>query len=176
MANVLGFIKKAFPFISAAAGMGGPIGVIAANLVGKALNVSSVDPTADGISTAIAGATPEQLIALKEAEAQCQVQMQQLGFQNSQELEDIAERDRESARARQIALKDRMPAILAACYSIGFFGVLALVSRGVNPQAKDIMNTMIGVLAGALVQIGNYYWGSSAGSARKTEILANGSH
>lgn len=175
MANVLGVIRKAFPFIAAAASIGGPLATMAANAVGKALGVDKPpDSTSDAISDAIAGATPEQLIKLKEAEGDLKVRLAQLGFENVEDLENIAEADRASARARQIALRDRMPAILATAVTVGFFGVLWLVSRGVNPQAHDVMVAMVGVLGSAWMSVVTYYFGSSSGSARKTEILANG--
>lgn len=173
--SVSGFFKKAFPFISAAASVGGPLGTLAANAVGKALGIDGLSSTEDSIATAIAGATPEQMVALKQAEMDCQVKLQQLGFQNSEDLENIAEQDRANARARQIALKDRVPAILAFAITVGFFGILLLVSlHGISPAVHDLVTAMVGSLGTSWIGVVTYYFGSSSGSARKTEILANG--
>lgn len=175
MAGVTGFLKKAFPFISAAASVGGPLGTLAAAAVGKALGVDKVEPTENAITTAIAGATPEQMIALKQAEMDCQAKLQQMGFQNAEDLESIAEQDRANARAREIALKDRVPALLALAITVGFFGILLLVVlRGINSNVHDLVTLLLGSLGTAWTGMVTYYFGSSSGSARKTEILANG--
>ncbi len=82
MANIAGFLKKAFPFISAAASFGGPLGTLAASTVGKALGVNTIGPTTDEISAAVAGATPEQMVQLKQAEAELQAKLQHMGIEH----------------------------------------------------------------------------------------------
>ncbi len=167
MANMLGIVRKAFPFIAAAASM-------AANAVGAALKMNSpLDGTADAIAGAIAGATPDQMVALKEAEIALQAQLAQLGFAQTSDLENIAAQDRANARARQIAVKDRTPAVLAWTVTAGFFAILVMVARwGVAPQVHDLVIALIGSLGTAWTGIVTYYFGSSAGSAAKTQILA----
>lgn len=67
MANFKSVFKNLFPFISAAASIGGPLGTLAANAVGGALGVN-VDPTQDGIDQAITDAQikdPEALAKLQ---------------------------------------------------------------------------------------------------------------
>ncbi len=172
MPDVLGFMRKAFPFISAAANFGGPLGTLAAGVVGKALGVKT-DASQDAISAAVAGATPEQMLALRQAEGELQAKLQEMGFQHVEELEKIAEGDRESARARQIAVRDRVPGVLAIGITLGFFGVLGVVGlHGVRDQSRDLVNIMLGSLGTAWVCVVQYYFGSSAGSDRKTELLA----
>lgn len=172
MANFLGIVRKAFPFISAAASVGGPIGTLAAGMVGKVLGVDTKsDP--ESIASAIAGATPDQMVALKQAELELQGKLAELGFKDSEELAQIAEADRENARARQIAVKDKLPSILAIGITLGFFGVLAVVlMRGVMPDSRDVADLMLGSLGTAWTGVMGYYFGSSAGSAAKTAIMA----
>lgn len=169
-------LKKSFPFISAAASLGGPIGTMAATLVGKALGVDKVPATADGISNVIATAfaDPAQRASLIAAEQQFQVQMAELGYKDAEELASTAELDRANARSREIALKDRIPAALAILITMGFFGVLAyMLLRTIPPSGHDAMLLMLGSLSTAWTAVVSYYFGSSAGSDRKTELLAN---
>jgi hypothetical protein len=168
-------LKKSFPFISAAASLGGPLGTIAASLVGKAIGVDKVAPTADGISNAIATAfaDPTQRAALIQAEQQFQAQMAELGYKDAEELASTAELDRANARGREIALKDKIPAVLAMLVTMGFFGVLGYMCfRTLPAGGHDAMLLMLGSLSTAWTAIIAYYFGSSAGSDRKTELLA----
>lgn len=173
MADIKGVLQKLFPFISAAASLGGPLGTLAANAVGKALGVDNVGSDSSAIASAINGATPEQVLSLQKAEQDFQVQMAQLGFQNIQQLEQIAESDRANARAREISVKDWTPRVLAGGVTLGFFGVLAfMLMRGVPAESRDVLEIMLGSLGTAWAGVMTYYFGSSAGSDEKTKILA----
>jgi hypothetical protein len=173
MPDILGFLKKAAPWITAAATCNVPALIgMAAQTVGGVVG-SKVEATTDSIAAAISGATPEQLQALKQADADLQLKMQAMGFQDAEELEKIAAQDRADARARQIQVKDKLPAVLAICVTAGFFAVLFLAfTKGVNDQSRDLANIMIGTLGTAWVAVITYYFGSSAGSAQKSELLA----
>jgi hypothetical protein len=170
-------LKKAFPFISVAASMGGPIGVIAAGVIGKALGMEKAPAaTSDGISSAIAGAFPDpaQRAALQKAETDFQGQMAELGYKDPETLEAAAAADNTgtgivaTAQTRQV-----LPATLALLVTVGFFGLLALMAfHGIPPGAETVLNVMTGSLGAAWMAVINFYFGSSAGSDRKTEILA----
>jgi cation transport ATPase len=169
-------LKKSFPFISAAASLGGPLGTMAAGVVGKALNLDkSPAPTVDGISNVIATALadPQQRAALIQAEQEFQKQMTELGYQHAEELEQTAAADRANARQREMTLKDKIPAALAIMVTLGFFGVLGfMLFRQVPPTGHDALLLMLGALGSAWTAVVAYYFGSSAGSDRKTELLA----
>jgi len=168
-------LKKSFPFISAAASLGGPIGTIAATLVGKAIGVDKVDPSTDGISNAIATAfaDPAQRAALIQAEQQFQAQMAELGYKDAEALAATAAADRADARQMQIQTKSGLPGVLAISITLGFFGLLAITAfRTVPVGSEKILDVMTGSLGAAWLAIVNYYFGSSAGSDRKTELLA----
>jgi hypothetical protein len=169
-------LKKAFPFLSAAASLGGPIGTMAATLVGKAIGVDKPPaPTVDGISNAIAVALadPTQRAALIQAEQQFQLQMTELGYKDAEELAATDAADRANARNREVALKDRIPAILALLVTLGFFGVLAFMLKYKVPaEGHDAMLLMLGGLGSAWTSVVAYYFGSSAGSAEKTKLLS----
>ena len=168
-------LRKAFPFISVAASLGGPLGTMAANAVGSALGVGKVDSSklSDVITSAMGN--PEQLAALKKAEQDFQLQMTQLGYQHVEELEAIAERDRESARAREIATRDWYPKVLATLVVVLCFGGEAwYFMHGPPPSASpELIGRILGTLDSALILVLGYYFGSSSGSADKTRALAD---
>jgi hypothetical protein len=170
---MLGFLKKALPWISAAATCNVPaLTQLAANAVSNAVG-KDVDASEEAIAAAVAGAKPEEIAALKQQEVDFALKMQQLGFQHQEELEAIAAGDRSNARAREIALRDRIPAILAIAVTGGFFGLLFVLLRWAPPQQNEaLLNISLGSLGTAWVAIISYYFGSSAGSERKSEIIA----
>ena len=77
------------------------------------------------------------------------------------------------ARDREIHIKDYTPRVLAYGVTIGFFGILAIYTYGTVPEMNtSVLNIMLGSLGTAWVSIINYYFGSSIGSQRKTELLS----
>jgi hypothetical protein len=168
-------MKKLFPFISAGASLGGPIGVMAATVVGKALGIDKLAPTQDAITNAIAAAMtdPAQRAALLKAEQDFQLQMTEMGFKDAEEMASIAAADRASARNMQVQVKSKMPAVLsllavgtlAFCiYMIGF--------HTLPVTGHDAMLILLGAVTATYKDIYGYFFGSSAGSDRKTEIMA----
>lgn len=170
-------LKAAFPFLSAGLAVGGPFGNIAAAAIGNAIGVDKVEASEAGVEAAILAAQskdPEIMLKLKEAEAHFELQMQQLGFENAEKLAAIDAEDRASARAREIAVKDKLPAILAISVTVGFFLMMsALLFGAVTAEALQVVSIMIGTLGTAWVSIISYYFGSSAGSAAKQTTINN---
>lgn len=168
-------LRKSFPFISAAASLGGPLGTMAAAVVGKAIGADKPPAgTADGISNAIATAlaNPEQRAALIKAEQDFQLQMAELGYKDAEALEAIAAGDRASARAMQVQTRSILPGLLASGVTIGFFGLLALTATHAPPASSEkVLDVMTGSLGTAWIMVISYYFGSSSGSAAKTQIL-----
>ncbi len=166
-------LQKLFPFISAAASLGGPLGTMAANALGTAIGVNKVsDPSPAGLAKLLIGATPDQLLAAQVAEQNFQVQMTKLGFDDAEAMAKLGEDDLESARNREIQVKDKIPAILSIGVTIGFFGLMGLMFRYAPPASnRDLLNIMLGSLGTAWVAIIGYYFGSSAGSAKKDATI-----
>lgn len=166
--------KVVAPWIGAIATGGVPALVgVAASQISDAFGVT-VASTTDGIAGAIATATPEQLVALKTAEANLQVKMQELGFTNIQSLEAIAATDRESARKRNIELKDYTPAILSYGVVLCFAAVLYLLfvhGANVSAELRDVAMVLIGTLASCFTQVMNFYLGTSASSSFKDKTI-----
>jgi hypothetical protein len=167
-------LKTLFPFISAAASLGGPLGTMAANALGQALGAKVSDPSPAGLTKMLSGATPDQLLAAQTAEQNFQVQMAKLGFDDAEAMERMGDEDRNSARNREIQVKDKIPAVLAIAVTLGFFGLIALMMKYSPPPAnKDSLVLMLGSLGTAWISIVGYYFGSSAGSQKKDATIQN---
>ena len=88
------------------------------------------------------------------------------------EREKIAAGDRDSARQREIAVKDFTPSALALFLTSGFFGLLGwMMYESPPPASRDILNIMIGSLGTGFITMLSYYFGSSAGSANKDKTI-----
>lgn len=144
----------------------GPFAPIANAAIAAIFGTTPADTAAT--AAALAAATPDQLLALKKAEEDFQIQMQQLGISEEKlTFDDIA-----SARSREIAVKDRTPAYLAYAVTIGFFGTLGfMLVNGKPATGGDALLVMLGALGGAWGSIVSYYYGSSKSSDSKTQAL-----
>ena len=174
MADVVGFFKKVAPWVAAAASsaLPGPIGM-AARVVATAIG-KPVKADVGEIAAAVAGATPEQLATIQHADQQFQLDMQKLGFQHQEELAQGAYADRASARLREVSLRDRMPTILGLFVTLGFFGLVGLMAFHAFPdKTRDVLMLLIGALTVGWKDVMGYYFGSSAGSDDKNEIISN---
>jgi hypothetical protein len=126
------------------------------------------DGTEDELLEAAKNATPEQLLALKQAEQNFVIRMRELDV----DLERIANQDRNSAREREVKTGDHTPKLLAAAVTFGFFGVLFwMIANGLPANGGEAMLVMLGTLGTAWGAIVSYYFGSSAGSREKTQAM-----
>lgn len=162
-------IKTVAPWIGTA--LGGPLGGMAVEAASKALGLS--DSTTESIKTAISGATPEQMLALKKADQEFALQMQALGFKQVTDLEAIAAGDRKDARDMQKTTRSPMPAVLSVIVVAGFLGLLTGMMLGVlkvsDSQALLLMLGALGAAFGAVMQ---FWFGTTADSGKKTDLLA----
>jgi len=160
-------LKVVAPKIATA--LGGPLAGMATVALSQAL-LGKPDGAEADIATALVGATPETLLKLKDAEQTFIVTMKKLDVN----LEEIGAQDRASARAREIAVKDRTPQYIAAVSFVGFFATLGmLVLFPVQAGAKDALLILLGTLNGIVVSIIAYYYGTSSGSASKSKDSAD---
>lgn len=154
-----------------AAALGGPLaGVAVAALSDKLLG--RPDGTADDVGAAILAGGPDALLAIKTADQAFAVRMRELDI----DIERLHQTDRGSAREREGKTGDSAtPRWLAGAVTLGFFGVLAWLLVYGKPEAGgDALLVMLGALGGAWASVISYYFGSSAGSAAKTQIMARG--
>lgn len=162
-------VKTVAPWIGTA--LGSPFGGMAVTAAANALGLS--DKTMDAIKGAISGITPEQMLALKQADQAFALQMQELGFKNIETLESIAANDRASARDREVKSGDSWtPRILAAIVVIGWLTIQCFLFQHIVPaEMRDLISRMLGTIDSALILVLGYYFGSSSGSASKNQIL-----
>lgn len=157
------------PWIATA--LGGPLGGMAVEAVAGALGLS--DKTEKAIKAAITGATPEQMLALKLADQQFALKMQELGFANVKDLESLAVADRDSARKMQMATQSAVPALLTWVIVCGFTTVMIMLFRQDVPTAnRDILVYMVGQLSGFTGAAIAFWLGTTRESAKKTELIA----
>ena len=170
--SVLSKLKKIVGTVSPLLGgaLGGPLGGMAGKMLQKALGVNSEDA-----ALAVLESDPDSLLKLKQIESDLEVRMEELGITEEQIHAD----DRDSARslAKEKGISPQV--ILSTIFIGGYFSMMYLfftsdlVSQ-LNDFAKGQLGIMIGVLTASIVQIMNFWFGSSAGSKRKTEVMANG--
>jgi hypothetical protein len=147
------------------------MGSAAVGVVADALGLS--EKTEGAIKQALAGATPEHMLALKKADQDFAVKMQELGFAQVKDLESIAAGDRDSARKREMEVKDHTPRNLAYAITVGFFSVLMfLMFADLPDKSKDVLYIMLGTLGTSWTACISYYFGSTNGSKAKSELLA----
>ena len=124
--------------------------------------------TEDDVSTALQNATPDQLSALKQIDADFKVQMKALDI----DLERIAAGDRDSARKMQVETKDWTPKVLAIFITLGFFGALVwILVFGIPKTGTEVLLMMLGSLSTSWTGVVQFYYGSSLGSKQKTDAL-----
>lgn len=157
------WLKQVAPTIATA--LGGPLAGMAVSAISKAIGV---DPEKVNDLISDNKLTAEQVAQIKIAEIELQKQAQELGLN----FEKLAVDDRKSAREMQTSTRSLVPPLLAAAVTVGFFAILGGMMFGKMSVADNTALTMmLGSLGTAWTGIIAYYFGSSAGSAQKTEIL-----
>jgi len=155
------WLKQIAPTIATA--LGGPLAGLAVDAVSKAIGVDPKDVTktiSEGKLTA------DQIAQIKTAELAMAARAQEMGL----DFEKIAVDDRKSARDMQIATQSWIPSVMAIGVTIGFFGILFGLMYGQIQHAPQI-DIMLGSLGTAWTGIIAFYFGSSAGSQRKDDLL-----
>lgn len=147
--------------------VGGPFGPLAAAALSAVLGTAPGDSKA--AETALLGATPDQLLALKKAEQDFQVQMKSLEISE----EKLTFDDDASARQREEVVKDNTPKVLAYAVTVGFFGTLGYLLSFGKPPGGDVILVMLGALGTAWTGIIQYYFGSSAGQDKQRQTIAD---
>lgn len=165
-------VSTVAPWIGTA--LGGPLGGMAVEAAANALGLT--DKTVDSVKQALAGVTPEQMLALKKADQDFALGMQALGFKNVADMEAIAAGDRDSARRMQTAKPSPVPALLT-CFVVGAFTatLVLLLKFDVPATNRDIVVYMIGQLSGGFTSALAFWLGTTRDSGRKTELLAQSS-
>lgn len=176
--DIAGIVGKAAPILGTL--VGGPAGAAIGGIIGSVLGTEA---TPDAIQAAIA-TNPDAALKLALLESENKVKLQgmllahadnELAAHTAAIQADVA--DRSSARQREVDSKDTLtPRLLAISVTLGFFSVLGyLLWAGKPASGGDALLVMLGALGGAWASIIAYYFGSSSGSDRKTELMAKAS-
>lgn len=149
--------------------LGGPLGGAAGIILARVLGTTKPDGTADETATAavLATASPDTLLKIKQAEADLQKHFADLGVN----LETLAVDDRKSARAMQISTKTFLVPGLALLIVGAFIAMVGTTLLGYSHVEGALAGTLVGYLSAKCEQVVGFYFGSSAGSARKDELL-----
>jgi hypothetical protein len=155
------WLKTIAPTIATA--LGGPLAGLAIEAVSKAIGI---DPK-DVQSTISEGKlSADQIMLLKQAEVQMAARAQEMGL----DFAKLNVEDRKSAREMQAETRSYIPAVLAVSVTIGFFGILIGMMTETF-KASDALMLMLGSLGTAWTGIIAFYFGSSAGSQAKDDLL-----
>jgi hypothetical protein len=155
-----------------ATALGGPLAGIATSEISNAI-LGKSDGTEDEFNEVLSKATPEMFVKLKETENTFKLKMKELEV----DVDRIAYENTKSAREREVSISkhriDRMPKILAFVAVMGFFGVMYALFVKTLPEGlpRDAFLILLGTLTKIVSDLYNYYFGSSSGSDRKTDML-----
>jgi hypothetical protein len=162
-------VKKTISVVAPTLGaaLGGPLGGLAGQILGGL--VGGEDPKA--LEEAILTQKPETLLALKQAENDFKVKLRELEI----EEDKLVFNDR--GNARDLAKVDMGPhKMLSLIFIGGYFIILAAFFVGkieVAQEMREPFLILLGVITANVPAIMQFWFGTSSGSQRKTDILAN---
>ena len=155
------WLKQIAPTIATA--IGGPLAGLAVDAISKAVGI---DPKDVNKTIAEGKLTADQIAQIKTAEIAMAARAQEMGL----DFEKIAVDDRKSARQMQSTTQSWIPGIMAIAVTIGFFGILVGLMTE-HFKTSDALMLMLGSLGTAWTGIIAFYFGSSAGSQAKDQLL-----
>jgi hypothetical protein len=160
-----GIVGTVAPALATA--LGGPLAGVAVRAIAEKVLGKPEASEAD-VAAAVAGASPELLLKLREADQAFARAMADAGIA----LEKLETEDRASARAMQTATRDWVPGVLAMVFVAGFFALLYALTRvHVPAENRDVLVAMVGTMGGAVMTILTFYFGSSKSSQQKDAVL-----
>lgn len=108
----------------------------------------------------------DQVAAIQQAELAIKAKAQELGL----DFAKLTNEDRASARLMQANVKSWVPPFLAVVVTVGFFGILVGMMTETF-KSSDALMLMLGSLGTAWTGIIGFYFGSSASSQNKDQLL-----
>ena len=151
-----------------ATALGGPLAGMAVSAIGKALNVP--EPTQEKIQAALAGATPEDMLKIKQAEEQFQKDMKSLDI----DLERIAAEDRDSARKGAVASGSYQElfwlSILILSVTVTTECIVLFVGY---PEALSdiVVGRILGLFDAVTMMVLSFWYGTTKGSQQKDATI-----
>lgn len=161
-------IRTVAPTIGAVLSGGNPLVGMGIKAVSNVL-LGKPDASEEEISYAIQNASPDMLLALKNADNDFKKEMAKIGLDE----EKLRMADIDSARNREVALNDKTPAILAYLLTAMFGGILLTLVFGpeISVGNKAIVFSLSGSLGTVWIAAMAYYHGTSKSSADKNVLL-----
>jgi len=160
------FLSNIAPTVASA--LLGPLGGVAVAGITKILGIDG--GTVADVTKAISDGrvTPEQVAEIRKLEMQFQSEEKERGFRYS----ELEFKDRDSARNREVQVKDNTNKILAFTVVGAFIAMVGATLLGYAKVESVLAGTLVGYLSAKCEQVLAYYFGSSAGSLAKTNLLA----
>ena len=157
----MSWIEQLAPTIASC--LGGPLAGMAVEAISKAIGV---DPSEVQNTINSGKMTADQIASLQQAELALKARAQELGL----DFAKLAVDDRKSARDLQATTRSFIPPALAILVTLGFFGILVGMMMETFKTSEALM-LMLGSLGTAWTGIIAFYFGSSAGSQAKDDLL-----
>lgn len=159
-------LKTLAPTVATA--LGGPLAGAAVSAIGAALGVP---PGSIAKAFQDSQLTPESVAKLRELELQFQNDEKERGFR----YEELVYKDKDSARVNNTAggIQGRLfyLSLLLLIMTLGAEGAVLFV--GYPPGIPEVVvGRILGLADSIALMVLSYYYGTSSGSAQKTELLA----
>jgi hypothetical protein len=136
--------------------LNGPLSGIAISFLASKLFDTPPEDVDAALADAIGAQTPEMLAKLIELDGEFRATLTQLNLKDEY-FQDVA-----NAREREMTLRDRTPATLAAAVTGGLFAIIfMLIFVPIPTESMNIVNIMLGSLSTAWMNVIGYYFGSS---------------
>lgn len=163
-----GILASVAPALATA--LGGPLAGIATKALADKL-LGNPAATQEEVEAAVTGMKPADLVRLREIDAEFKKSMVEAGIK----LEAIASADRDSARQREIKTGDSWtPRGLAILVVVGWMAVQGfLLNHVIDGTMRELIARVLGTLDGALMLVLSYFFGSSANSKQKDDIITH---
>jgi hypothetical protein len=160
--------------------LGGPLAGTAVTALESAFGLAP-GAGADAITSAAqAGMTPDIVAKVRAADQehaekmrQLDIDVQKLNASHEEAFAKVDADDRNSARQREVAVKDWTPAIIAFLMIFLYGGVqVYLLTSVINDDMREIVMRSLGTLDAAVTMVLGYYFGSSVASRRSEQPKA----
>ena len=156
-------LKTVAPVLGTA--IGGPFGGMASKFLIDALG-GDENTTEDQMQKMIETASPETLLKLKTIDGDFKVKMRELGIKEK----DLDIQDRAGARAMGIKTTLLPQMIISTIFVLAFSVILYTVfteSIEMTETQKTMTTYLLGILSAGMIQVMNFWFGSSSGSKEK---------
>lgn len=104
--------------------------------------------------------------------AKLEAELAKLQIEHQEKLEQLAASDRDSARKREMEVKDWTPSLLG--WTVLFFwgaGNYYVFTHALPAGSETLIARVLGTIDMSVGLVLGYYFGSSAGSSTKTDII-----